>query len=108
MDVQTKKSQKRCSLCCQLAGQESASQKYGWPENDTSLPAAANDLTLVKDLKPGSSRISQLWQCPECGSYYLYETDYEYLVNGTEDEQSLTRLKIEQANRYLDQGLEGK
>jgi hypothetical protein len=78
-----------------------ASQKYGWEENNTYLPAAAGKLTVVKDLKPNSSRKLQVQQCPECGTYYLYRSDYEYLVNGSEDEEYLTRLSIEEAGEYL-------
>jgi len=42
-----------------------------------------------------------LKQCAACGTYYLYETDYEYLVNGSEDEEVLTRLKEEEARELL-------
>ena len=55
----------------------------------------------MKDFKPYDSRALQLKQCPECGTYYLYRTDYEYLVNGSEDEEVLTRLKPEEATEYL-------
>jgi hypothetical protein len=92
-----------CSICSQLSDRESASQKYGWEENDTHLPAAANSLVAVKDLKPDSSRSLLLQQCPECGAYYLYQTDYEYLVNGSEDEQQLTRLSSAEAQDYLEE-----
>jgi uncharacterized protein with PIN domain len=92
---------KHCSICSQLADREHADQKYGREEDDTSLPAAASSLTVVKDFKPYDSRKLQLWQCPQCGTYYLYETDYEYMVNGTEDEEDLTRLTAEQAAEYL-------
>ena len=40
----------------------------------------------------------------KCGTYYLYRTDYEYLVNGSEDEEYLTRLTEEQAAGYLTTG----
>ncbi len=90
-----------CAVCSQLKEAEYASQKYGWPENDTFLPAASTSLVEVRELKPVDSRTLHLWQCPHCGTYYLYKTDYEYLVNGTEDEQSLIRLSPEQAAQYL-------
>lgn len=90
-----------CEICSQLADRESARQKFGWEEHDTRLPEAAGRLVMVKDFKPGSERLKQVWQCPLCGGYYLYETDYEYLVNGTEDEQTLTRLSAEQAAQVL-------
>lgn len=90
-----------CCICAALADEETAYQKYGWEENNTYLPAAADQLTLVHDLKPYSGRKLQLKQCPECGAFYLYRTDYEYLVNGSEDEEFLTRLSSEEAAQYL-------
>lgn len=95
---------KQCKTCSNLQDQEYASQKYGWEENNTYLPAAASQLELVRDLRPYGSRKLQLQQCPECGAYYLYRTDYEYLVNGSEDEEFLTRLTEEQAAEYLTAG----
>ncbi len=91
----------QCPICSGLQDQETAYQKFGWEENDTHLPAAAAHLKLVRDFQPYSSRKRQLQQCPACGTYYLYRTDYEYLVNGSEDEESLTRLSPEQAAEYL-------
>jgi len=90
-----------CEICPKLADRESACQKFGWEEHDTRLPEVAGRLVMVKDFKPGSERMKQVWQCPLCGGYYLYETDYEYLVNGTEDEQTLTRLSVEVAAQVL-------
>lgn len=90
-----------CSICSQLANRETAYQKFGWEENDTYLPDAAAALIVVRDFKPYSSRKLQLQQCPECGAYYLYSSDYEYLVNGSEDEELLERLNPEQAAEYL-------
>ena len=90
-----------CEICAQLADREFACQKFGWEEHDTRLPEVAGRLVMVKDFKPGSERMKQVWQCPLCGGYYLYETDYEYLVNGTEDEQTLTRLSAEEAVQVL-------
>ena len=92
-----------CSICSHLKDQEWASQKFGWEANDTSLPVAASYLQLVCDLKPGSDRSLQIWQCPLCFTYYRFSSDYEYLVNGSEDVQSLIRLSQEEANLYLDQ-----
>jgi len=90
-----------CPVCRGLHDEEYACQKYGWEENDTHLPAAAGALLLVRDLAPYSSRKKQLLHCPECGTYYLYSTDYTYLVNGTEDEEWLTRLKPGEEEAYL-------
>lgn len=92
-----------CAICSQIKDIEVAGQKYGWPENDTSLPAPAASLVQIRQLVPFDSRTLDLWRCPQCGTYYLYKTDYEYQVNGTEDEQSLTRLTPEQAAFYLEE-----
>ncbi len=90
-----------CPTCGSLQDREFGYQKYGWDEDNTYLPAAAGRLTVLKDFKPHSSRALQLQQCPACKTYYLYQTDYEYLVNGSEDEQTLTRLTDAQAEAYL-------
>ncbi len=91
----------QCKICASLADQEDAYQKYGWEQDNTHLPAAADRLKVVRDFRPYGSRKLQLKQCPECGGCYLYRTDYEYLVNGSEDEEHLTRLTEEQATEYL-------
>jgi hypothetical protein len=90
-----------CPLCFALADRESAYQKFGWAEHDTHLPAAADRLVVVRDLRPYSSRALQLRQCPQCATFYLYQSDYEYLVNGCEDEEHLTRLTPAEARGYL-------
>ncbi|HQO39144.1 MAG TPA: hypothetical protein PK986_01630 [Spirochaetota bacterium] len=91
----------KCRICGDFKDKESAFQKYGSEENDTCLPENANKLQLIKDLKPGSNRLKQLKQCPECKTYYLYETDYEYFAFGSEDEQVLTRLTGTEAMELL-------
>ena len=88
-----------CPICTTLADRESATQKFGWPENDTALPPAIQQLAIARDFRPGSERKRQILQCPRCGTCYLYETDYEYLTNGTEDEQTLVRLTPEHLAR---------
>ncbi len=90
-----------CSICSQLLDEEYAFQKYAHEEDNTYLPGAAGRLTVVKDLQLYSGRKLLLQQCPECGAYYLYRTDYEYLVDGSEDEEFLTRLTKAEAAEYL-------
>ncbi len=97
----------QCTICSQLADQESASQKGGWEDEATFLPPASNELQIVQDFAPGSSRAMQLLQCPECETYYLYTSDYEFLVNGTEDSDLLTRLTKTRAEEYLDRSGRG-
>ena len=42
-------------------------------------------------------------RCPACRSCYLWEADYEYLVNGaTEDSTSFTRLTTAEAAPWLE------
>jgi hypothetical protein len=91
-----------CSICSQLADKEFGYQKYGWEDDDKYLPTAASSLKIIIDFKPYASRKLQLQQCPECRTYYLYRTDYEYLANGSEDEEFLTRLSATEAAKYLD------
>ena len=90
-----------CKICGALSDHEYAYQKFGWEENNTYLPEVAFQLLIVRDLKPNSNRKKQIQICPECGTYYLYLTDYEYLVNGSEDEESLIRLNSDQAEELL-------
>ena len=93
-------SSRTCEVCSGLSDSEYAYSKFGWPEHDTFLPDAAQNLVIVKDLRPLGSRKLQLRQCPACGAWFLYRTDYEYLTNGTEDEEFLTRLTEEEAAEY--------
>jgi hypothetical protein len=95
---------KHCKTCSSLSNEEYAFQKYGWEQNIAYMSEGAGQLIDVKDLKPGNTdRRLVLQQCPECKTYYLYRTDYEYLAGGTEDEQFLTRLTNEEATKYLEQ-----
>lgn len=92
---------KRCATCSSLSGEEFAAQKYGWEQYNTYLPPAAGQLHVVRDFRPGDSRLLQLRQCPGCHTYYLYQTDYTFLAGGSEDEEYLTRLTNEEAKEYL-------
>ncbi|MEZ7891224.1 MAG: hypothetical protein QMC67_05720 [Candidatus Wallbacteria bacterium] len=92
---------KKCCICGDFKDKEIAYQKYGWEENDSFLPQASEKLIAVKDLKPNSTRVKILKQCPECKTYYLYTTDYEYFVNGSENEQCLIRLTDKDTLQYL-------
>ncbi len=92
----------KCSICSGLKDKEYAFSKYGSDINNGYLPEISKKLILVKDLKNSSSgRLKQLKQCPECRTYYLYETDYEYFAFGSEDEEFLTRLTEKEALELL-------
>ncbi|MBM3764366.1 MAG: hypothetical protein FJW32_03155 [Acidobacteria bacterium] len=92
---------KQCSICTKLPHFCRAMQTHGREEQDTFLPLEAGKLKRIKDTEPGKTRSPELDQCPECGTYYLYEIEYEYLATGSEDEQKLTRLSDEEAAKYL-------
>jgi hypothetical protein len=92
---------KDCPICTKLPAYCYAMQKHGREEQDTFLPAEAGKLKRIKDTEPGKTRSPELDQCPHCGTYYLYEIEYEYLATGSEDEQKLTRLSDEEAAKYL-------
>jgi len=91
-----------CPLCSVLADREEGRQKFGWPEHDVDLPPAVRQLVVAKDFHPGAERQRQLLRCPHCGAGYLFETEYEYQTNGTENEQHLTRLTPAQIAELLD------
>ncbi len=40
-------------------------------------------------------------QCPECGTVYKWDMEYEYLVNGSEDDINLARLDEEAGEQAL-------
>jgi hypothetical protein len=39
-------------------------------------------------------------RCPQCGTFYRYLQSHEYMMNGTEDEEELTRMSPAQANAF--------
>lgn len=92
-----------CPICSQLRGYERGLQVHGREEQDTFLPDAAERLKFARTLKARGCRVIQLSRCPQCETYYLFKSDYEYLATGSEDEQTLERLTDEKAAEYLAQ-----
>jgi len=86
-----------CSICSQLDDYQRGDQKNGKEAEDSFLPPAADKLRTV--ITDGSRR--SLRQCPECGTSYTYETEYEFLIGGSEDTQKLKRLTTEEAALYI-------
>lgn len=82
----------QCGLCSRLPDTDYAFSKYGWPDHDVSMSPDSHHLMDVDKGKPGYDDRHHLLQCPECGTYYQYDYTYEYLVNGSEDEETITRL----------------
>lgn len=93
----------KCTICGDFKDKEYATQKYGSAYPDTYLPENYKHLVIIKDLRPNSERLKQILQCPQCGTYYLYETDYEYFAFGSEDEQTLSRLTESEAMALLNE-----
>jgi hypothetical protein len=87
-----------CSLCSQLRDREHALEHVGGDEDDTHLPEAANRLEVIREIHPSL----QVNRCPECGTYYLYRSIYEFLVGfgGSYDEYFLWRLTDEVGADY--------
>ena len=81
-----------CEICSELRAAETSFYKWGWEENDRPLPAAAARLVPAEEIDSYERERHHLKRCPLCGTLYLYEWTYEYLANGSEDEERLTRL----------------
>ena len=94
-----------CTLCSTIGDREESFYKAGVLESEAGISRALDDLVVVKDTTYGS-RINQIRQCPRCETYYRYWTDYEFLTNGSEDEEFLVRLYPDEV-RALGMGLPG-
>ena len=92
-----------CEICSHLGEVETSFDKYGWEEMTRPLPAEAGRLIELKDA-PGYKENDHIEQCPLCGTYYHYRFTYEYLVNGSEDEATLTRLTPTDVRELLADG----
>lgn len=89
-----------CSICSQIRDYESATEYVHQFENNSELPQAANKLKVAREIKSSF----QLKQCPECDTYYLYRTHYEFLIGfgGSYDEAMLKRISDEIGKDYLE------
>jgi len=92
-----------CSICSQLRDREDALEHIQGDEEDTHLPEVANRLGVVRDIRPGHPGL-RLMRCPECGTYYLFRSVYEFLIGfgGSYDEYFLWRLTDEVGTDYLE------
>ncbi len=91
-----------CSICSRLAPSQSATYYVLNPEQNIEFPEPV--LNAIRQLKKAKelSFNSDLMQCPECNTYYLYKSTYEYLVggSGSYDEYTLSRLDDETGKKY--------
>jgi hypothetical protein len=92
---------KNCSICSQLKDYERGLQVHGREEEDTFLPKVGSQIKIAKYLKSKGERHMYVGKCPECGTHYLFKSDYEYLATGSVEEQLLQRLTEEEAAKYL-------
>ena len=92
-----------CSICSNLKDYQVATEYIVSPEENINFPenvlAAIGKLKKIKEI----SSSTDIFQCPECGTYYLYRASYEYLVggNGSYDEYVLSREDDEIIKKYL-------
>lgn len=91
----------KCGTCGELGDCHRGFQKGGDEANSTFLPAASDKLKTIKVINPNVRPTQSLQQCAECGAWFLHETSYEYLVYGSEDEQTLSRITEEKAKALL-------
>jgi len=77
------------------------------PEQDRPLPEAAARLIVLPAIDPTADpEKAHARRCPQCGTFYRYLQSHEYLVNGTEDEEELSRMTPSQAEAFcLEQAL---
>ena len=90
-----------CEICSQLEEVETSFYKYSWDDMTLLLPPAAARLEPAEDISSGEKKENHIKRCPVCGIFYEYSMSYEYFVNGSEDEEKLTRLTPTQARRFL-------
>ncbi len=85
---------KTCSICRNIPSSAAEFWKGGELQGD-GLPGAERALKVVGSPYYNDSTShtnSCIKRCPECGTIYQWEIEYEYLVNGSEDYITLTRL----------------
>ncbi|MDD4735550.1 MAG: hypothetical protein PHP44_05535 [Kiritimatiellae bacterium] len=90
-----------CPLCGKLRKTETSFSKYesGYP--DTPLPPEAGQLNILHTPTTTDINKHHVRRCPQCGAFFDYLASHEYFINGTEEEEELTRMNPEQITRWL-------
>lgn len=83
---------KPCSICDQLPASVTANTGRG-----ESLPAATRSLKHRKDWYGAFGTSTDLWECPECGDFYIYTTETAFTGSGNNDDDTLERLSHAQS-----------
>ena len=92
-----------CSICSNLKEYQAATEYIVSPEENIDFPenvlAAIGKLKKIKEITSSTD----IFQCPECSTYYFYRASYEYLVggSGSYDEYVLTREDDETVKKFL-------
>jgi hypothetical protein len=98
---------KECTICRNIP-QFSSEFWKGGELDGKGLPRESLKLEIVGapyfDDSTSSSNAC-IKRCPKCGSCYRWHTQYEYLVNGSEDDMSLTRLSDAEGKQAVQQVL---
>ncbi len=81
-----------CAICSRLKNEEHSFSKYAAPEYDTPLPEVSQLLKTIPGVRGEINEKDQVRVCPDCRQLYRYQVSYEYHVNGSEDEELLTRM----------------
>lgn len=89
-----------CAICSQLKDEETSFYKYAAPDYDQPLPPAAAQLLILRTLDATDVDKRHVRCCPLCGTLYDYLMSYEYSINGSEDEEELTRMTLQQAANF--------
>ena len=98
----------KCRICRTIPASSSYFIVGGETKHDD-MPRSASQLEIVgapffKDSLSSSRTLIKL--CPKCGTYYEWDYDYEFLVGGSEDDVTLTRLSDEEGRRRAEQMLD--
>ncbi|GEM_PF-448413 len=84
-----------CPVCGTLQGVETSFSKHGSSYPDRPLPEAAARLEIVPSLDGGDPEKRHVRRCPSCGALFSYLLAYDYYIDGSEDEETLTRLSAD-------------
>ncbi|MBN2153431.1 MAG: hypothetical protein JW839_18395 [Candidatus Lokiarchaeota archaeon] len=98
-----KKPWEGCSICSSIPDHAYEFWKAGVCDGP-GIPAVSAKLAIIgapyfDDSTSGSN--SCIKRCPECGTAYRWTTEYEYLVNGSEDDINLVRLSPEEGEKAV-------
>ena len=90
-----------CPACGTLQDVETSFSKHLAPELDRPLPAAVRGLVVLSRADRPGADAREVWRCPRCGALYDYVQTHEYLINGTEEEETLARMDPLRRATYL-------